>query len=205
MKLTTLTMTLVAAAAAAASAQETRELGAHEHGRGALNIAVEGDIVAMELEVPGFDLVGFEHAAESADDREAVENAVAQLARPADLFSFPEAAACSVTEASVELLGGEHHEDDHAEGAEHADHEEHEAEVEHADHDEHESQAAHSEFHASYQFVCDDIGALTAIDFPYFEVFPNAEELEVQLATNAGASSAEVERDAPKLDLSGLM
>ena len=33
--------------------QEHRELGSHEHGRGTLNIAVEGNKVTMELEVPG--------------------------------------------------------------------------------------------------------------------------------------------------------
>lgn len=195
MKLAVLTMTLTATAVVA-SAQEAREVGAHEHGHGALNIAVDGNRIAMQLEAPGFDIVGFEHAAESTEDRAAIQEAVALLAQPGELFRFPDGAGCSVTEASVELLGGEHHEGDaHAE-------EEHEA---HAEGEDRGGEARHTEFHAAYGISCDDPDALTAIDFPYFEVFPNAEELELQMVTDAGAGAATVERDAPSLDLAGMM
>jgi hypothetical protein len=43
--------------------------------------------------------------------------------------------------------------------------------------------------------------ALTDITFGYFEAFPNALEVDVQLITDSGATSFEVERDAPVLDL----
>jgi len=48
-----------------AFAEETRELGAHEHGVGAMNIAIEAGTVAMELRAPGADIVGFEYQAKS--------------------------------------------------------------------------------------------------------------------------------------------
>jgi len=54
-----------------------RELGAHEHGHSALNVAIEGGSVEMELIAPGADIVGFEHAATSEADKVAVEQAEA--------------------------------------------------------------------------------------------------------------------------------
>lgn len=179
------------AAAAAAAAQEPRGLGAHEHGHGTLNVAFEGDRIVMELEVPGADIIGFEHAAETAEDRTAVEDAVAQLARPADLFAFPEDAGCRVTEASVEIHGEEpaadaDHDDAHAEGGEH-------------------DGATHSEFHAEYMLTCANRESVTAIEFTYFEVFPNAEELEVQMIGDSGATTVTVDRDAPRIGLSRAM
>ena len=60
-------------------AQETRELGAHEHGHSALNIAIEGGQVAMELQAPGADIVGFEYEAISAEDRAKLDAAIAAL------------------------------------------------------------------------------------------------------------------------------
>jgi len=55
----------------------------------------------MELHAPGADIVGFEYSAETAQDRAKVDAAVAMLARPLDLFALPEAAGCSVAQASM--------------------------------------------------------------------------------------------------------
>jgi len=84
-----------------------REAGAHEHGRGTLNIAVEGKRVSMELEVPGADIVGFEHAAKTSQQKAAVEKAKAQLLAPQALFRLPAAAGCAVSAANVEVEGGD--------------------------------------------------------------------------------------------------
>lgn len=150
-------------------------LDAHVHGSGTLTIAVEDGRISMALEAPGADIVGFEHAAASADDRAAVDDAISDLARPLGLFVLPGAAGCSVIAANVELTGEAG--DDHSE---------------------------HTEFHAEYMLECGDIGAVDQIEFAYFTRFPNALELDVQLATDAGASAHEVERDAPVLDLRTL-
>lgn len=179
---------------------ETRELGSHEHGSGNLNIALEGNRVAMELEAPGADIVGFEYTATSDEDRATVDAAIADLARPLELFVFPQAAGCTVVSADVELLSDEHHED-HDEHDEH-DHDDHEGE-EHADHghEHEEAEAQHSEFHVMYEFDCRSPENLETIDFAYFSRFPNALELNVQVVSDRGAESFEVERDAPVLDL----
>ena len=78
---------------APAHAQQ-RQAGAHEHGRGTLNIALEGSRLSMELEAPGADIVGFEHKAKTQKQKAAVEKAKKQLAAPQALFELPAAAGC---------------------------------------------------------------------------------------------------------------
>jgi Protein of unknown function (DUF2796) len=94
-----------------ATAQTRRELGPHEHGSGTLNIAVEGNRVSMELEVPGMDVVGFEHEAKTGKDKATLQSARQKLLAPLSLFKLPESAGCHVTEANVEVESEEHDHD----------------------------------------------------------------------------------------------
>ena len=87
-----ITPLLLAVLASPAMAGETRQLDSHEHGVGELNIAFDGNTVAIEFHAPGADIVGFEYEAESAEDRSLIDAAVARLARPLDLFVLPAAA-----------------------------------------------------------------------------------------------------------------
>ena len=185
-----LTFSAVALIALPALAEDTRQLDAHEHGHGALNIAIEGNQVAIELEAPGFDIVGFEYAAESDEDKALVEAGLATLSDPSKLFILPDSAGCSVTEAKAELHGEEeHHGHDHG----------------HEDHAEDAAEDTHSEFHAEYVMSCADVTRVTRIELAYFSEFENAEELEVQLVTEAGAASLEASPDNAVLDLAGAM
>jgi len=110
----------------------------------------------------------------------------------------------------------DHDHDDHAEdGHDEHDHDDHakKDDDEHAhddhghddhgddDHADHADQAGHTEFHAEYTLNCDNPDALTEITFAYFDSFPNALEVEVQMITASGAQAFEVERDTPVLDL----
>lgn len=158
---------IIALAATPAVAQETRQMEAHEHGSGSLNIAAEGNALAMEFRAPGADIVGFEYAPESEADQAKVAAAVEALEAPLDLFVLPEAAGCSVTEthAALELEGEDAHEDhgDHEDHDDHGhddhDHEAHEEEHtgehdheeghdDHGDHDNHGDHDDHEETHA---------------------------------------------------------
>ena len=193
-----------------AFADETRQLDAHVHGVSQLNIAVEGTQISMELRAPGADIVGFEYAAESAEDLDAVETVLATLADPLGLFGFGEAAGCSVVQADAALEGGEGHDHDHdheekADGHDHAGHDHDHSEGDahdHAEHD-HAEHAGHSEFNANYLLECADPGAASEMTFAFFDAFPNALEVEVQIISDSGAASFEVMRAEPSLDLSG--
>ena len=167
----------------AAAAQERREMGAHQHGHGALNIAIEGPRVSIELRVPGDDIVGFEHAAKTKAQRAAVDKAKEQLAAPLALFSLPRAANCVVKDSNVKIAGG-----GEAKGAKDKG----------TDHD-------HSEFHADYTLECSAPQSLKSIEFPYFRIFKGAEELDVNIITPKGQSKFEVTRRKPRVDLSSLM
>jgi hypothetical protein len=208
MKLLSL-LALVTLVGTPAFAQETRQLDSHEHGVGQLDVAFDGAQIAMELHAPGSDIVGFEYAAESAQDIAMVESALLVLAQPLELFVLPETARCRVIEAHAELEGEEEHDEHEGEDHEHHDDEahegeDHEAHEEDADHDEHGEEAGHTEFHAEYLLNCTNPSALNTISFAYFTAFPNALEVEVQVISEAGAKAFEVERDAPMLDLGDL-
>jgi len=188
------------ALAAPTLAQETREMDAHVHGVSKAEIAIEHGMVEIDLMSPGMDIVGFEYAAEEARDKDAVEAAIRTLLMPENVVTLPEAAGCRLAEVLVHLHSGDHdHEaaDAHAEGDDH-DHAEGE---DHGHEEHHDDGAGHSEFHASYTFACEDEDALTSIAFPFFDRFENAQEIEAQYVTEAGAGQAEIARGAAELSL----
>jgi hypothetical protein len=186
------TLALMAGSIAPTIADEHRQLGAHVHGHGTLDVAIEGNKISLALEAPGADIVGFEHEAASEGDKAALKAAEARLADPLALFRLPVSAGCALDKADVKLEA-EDHDDDH----DHAGHDDH-------DHDGH-VEHHHAEFHADYVLTCKDAGALTGIAFDYFKAFAGAQSLTVNVAAAKGQASYEVSRDRPQLDLKGTM
>jgi hypothetical protein len=184
----------------AAAEEPHRRLGAHEHGRGTLNIAVEGSKMILELETPGMDIVGFEHAAKSRRDLEAVKKAKAQLMAPLSLFKLPAAAGCRVTDASVEVEIGEH---DH--GAEKELNAAEGPEGGKGSEKNEPKSAGHTEFHGQYTIECRSAAAVTTIEFGYFLAFAGAEKLDVNVITAKGQGKFEVARANPRIDLAGMI
>jgi len=170
---------------------EHRELGPHEHGRGTLNIALEGNRVSMELEVPGMDIVGFEHAAKTRNDKTTLETAKQKLSTPLSLFKLPASAGCRVTEAKVGVETGE---------LNHGDKKVRTDTSKSSDDGHH-----HSEFHKQYSLECTSPASITTIEFGYFNAFPGAEKLDVNLITPKGQNKYEVTRANPILSLAGMI
>lgn len=196
-------------------AHETRQLDAHVHGIGQLDIAVEGAEVVMLLTAPAFDIVGFGHAAESDEDKATMEAALAVLADPLALFAPTAAAGCAVEHAKVERVAAS--EDDHDHGHDdahshdahsHDDHGHEEAGHDHDHdhgHDDHAEEAGgeHADFTAEYHLECANPAELTGFETVYFEAFERAKTLEVQIVTDSGSTAAELTADRPRLDLGG--
>lgn len=189
---------------ALADEPERRQLGAHVHGHGSFSLAIDGNKVEMELEAPGADIVGFEHAASTPEQKAAVEAAKKALADAPSLFVVPAAAQCKLLKSDV-ALKAEEHDDDH-------DHDKagHDKAGHNKDgHDDHASNEAshkhHTEFHAEYTFECAAPAALTGIAFHYFKRFAGASSLGVDVVTAKGQSHFDVARDKPDIDLAGLM
>ncbi|GLH45726.1 hypothetical protein RS3R6_32390 [Pseudomonas atacamensis] len=167
---------------------EHGSLGAHEHGVGRLNAALDGQTLELELESPAMNLVGFEHAATSDADKAKVAAARAQLEKPLALFSLPAAAGCKVVSQELEspLFGDKPDADDHDEDE--------------ADKDGHEHHHDHSEIHAHYQFSCATPGELNTLNLTnVFKTFPATQKIQVQLISATGQQGSEVTAKSAEL------
>ena len=162
---------------------EHGSLGAHEHGVGRLNAALDGQTLELELESPAMNLVGFEHVAATDADKAKVAAVRAQLEKPLALFNLPKAAGCVVAAQELESpLFGDKPDADHDED----------------DKDEHHHE--HSEIHAHYQFTCATPGALKTLDLAnIFNTFPATQKIQVQLISAGGQQGVEVTAKAAAL------
>jgi hypothetical protein len=156
---------------------EHASLGTHEHGVARLDAALDGSVLALELQSPAMNLVGFEHAASSAADKAQVAAVRKTLEQPLSLFQLDAAAQCRVTTQTLEspLFGdqpvlAEHDDDDdddHAAGETH--------------------EHAHSEIHAHYQLTCAKPEALRNLSLaPLFKAFPATRVVQLQVIAPSG-------------------
>jgi hypothetical protein len=179
----------------AAAHEPRRQHGAHSHGEGRLSIAIDGTKVALELEAPAHDIVGFEHAPSNAAQRKALADAKARLEKASEVIGFPAAAGCTLASAKVEISGAaggaapdgaKGHAHDKAKAGGKAD-----------------GHGDHSEFHATYAFECATPAALRTLSFPYFKSFKKADRLDVTIIGPGGQSSSKVGRRKPTLEIRG--
>ncbi|MCP4935057.1 MAG: DUF2796 domain-containing protein [bacterium] len=162
-----------------------RQLDAHIHGHGELNMALEGNKLNMELHVPGKDIVGFEHEPNTKEQWAAIGKARSTLAHGLKLFILPKAAQCKQISSTVNYT--------HDEG-EDSKHDEHDKE-----HKETVEGKEHGEFKGNYVLKCAAPEKLTSIQFDFFAQFPGSKELVVTLITEKSQKQYEVERDQPSL------
>lgn len=189
---------VIASVHGAAAGSAHRQLGAHEHGSGTLNVAVEGDRVSLELAAPGADIVGFEHAPQTDQQKAEHSKAGEKLKAGLTLFRLTPQAGCELVEYEI----------DHVSEAHVADIESATAASDHAhDHDEHEDAGHdhdHAEFLVSYSIRCETPAELRGIAFDYFNEFKNAQRLQVNVVTAKGQSAFTATRDAPMVSFGDL-
>ena len=159
---------------------------AHEHGVALMTLVVENDTLTMDFISPAINIVGFEYAPKTDEEKALVDQALIDLGNVDNLVAFSNGASCSMVTSNIasELSEADGHDEEHHEGEdEHHEGEEehHEGEEEHHDedgeehhegeeseeHDEHgheEEESVHSEFHASYTFTCNNVNRLAEID-----------------------------------------
>nr|WP_102363557.1 DUF2796 domain-containing protein [Vibrio cyclitrophicus]PMF42841.1 hypothetical protein BCV14_20980 [Vibrio cyclitrophicus] len=182
--------------------EEFRSHEAHVHGKVEVNIAQDGQELLVEVTAPGADVVGFEHAPKTAEQKALFEQAIAQLNKPEELFGFNNTSCTLKFKSVTNTLEGDHddHEghdhaehahDDH-EGHDHAehDHDDHEghdhAEHDHDDHEGHDhSEGGHGEFTAEYHYQCSDIANLNTVNTQWFSKFSNTKSMTVNLLTDS--------------------
>ena len=157
---------------------EHASLGAHEHGAGSLDVALDGQTLELDLDGPSMNLVGFEHLATTDADKAKVAAAQAQLVNPLVLFNLHKAEECSVEaqdlqsplfeaapEEAAGVAKGEHH---------------------------------HSDIEAHYAFTCSKPEALKTLDLStFFKTFPGTHKIKVQLIGASGQQGVEATPQAP--------
>lgn len=133
--------------------------GAHAHGEGTLSAVIERGVVAVEITLPGADVVGFEHEAKAEDDIKSVRQALDKLADIPKVLTLSAPAGCTAqsTMAETSLLreGAAGSPTDRSKGAE-----------------------AHGGFTALYELKCEKPDLLTAISVHLFELFPSLHEVD---------------------------
>ncbi|MGL6465148.1 DUF2796 domain-containing protein [Aeromonas hydrophila] len=163
--------------------------GAHEHGHGHLNLVLDGNQLMIELQAPAADLVGFEHAAKSDEEKAQYAKAMAQLKQPDALFRFDPAAGCKLTQQELQAAKEEHdHDHDHDHQKSDGKHDEHQ-------HDD----AGHADMGAMYTYTCTTPAKLTGLEATLFSIYPSLEKLSVQGILPSGQTAAELTPSANKL------
>lgn len=88
-----------------------KNIKSHEHGVGILNLSQDENILLMEFEVPGSDIVGFEYKAKTEEDIKKVEDAVNILSDYRNILLPSSSAECELEDSSVKVMNeGDHSE-----------------------------------------------------------------------------------------------
>lgn len=161
-------------------AQAQQNLDAHEHGSALMTLAVDQKKFKIDFVAPGADIVGFEHPATSHTDKEKIEDALKKLNDLSNLLEIGTRAECEMIVVSAKL-------EEEGDSDNHTDHE-----------------ASHSEFHASYEFECENPGEFAINKVNYFDEFKNSVKLKLQFASSKGPKSFDLDRKNSTVDLDDM-
>lgn len=155
-------------------------LGAHVHGLSEIMMAIEGEILNIQLISPAVNLVGFEHRASNKKETAIVNNAKALLSNTALLFSFS-GGDCSLINTNVDVLA-----------LIRLDENEHEPKVNKKVHEDHSGQQASHENHtqvvANYRYHCEEESTLSAVNVLVFDQFSGVHKIRAMWVTDTKQS-----------------
>lgn len=206
----------------AAVAEIERQHAPHVHGLTSGNLSMDNGDLRLELEIPGMNLIGFEHAPRNEEQQAALDAALAFL-RAAEWVQTDPRGNCEVASINAHTHGfgadghyhGDHdhghqhdhhhhdehshsHDTDHAHAHDHADH--HENAHEHS-HDHHHHDHDHSEFHVVIGMECADPQRLAWVDLRLFADFPGNERMDIDVLTETVATQARLTPGNERIDL----
>lgn len=130
---------------------------AHVHGAATLTLMQENSSVEIKLKSPAVNIVGFEHSAKSAKERELLAQAEHILNAPETLFSFTDA-SCKAEHIDLDTASLQKQKHDH--------------------HHRH-----HSEIEAHYRFTCKHGDKLKSVATHLFSYFPSVEKIDAYWVT----------------------
>lgn len=174
---------------AVTGAEKEPRYSAHEHGVAQMNLAKLSKEVQIELIIPAFNLLGFEHEPNSKDQETMVDRTRKILNKPSELFIF-EDSTCAVEHVSVTSpFEGDH------DNSQHKEHEKHEKEHKHESDEKSakSSDDSHSEYVLEYHFDCEFSTAPLNVDTTaLFVSFPNFSKIRVQWLSENKQGSTEL-------------
>lgn len=145
-----------------------REHGAHEHGTAQLTLAWSGNQIAIDLETPAYNIVGFEYAPATEAEQSLLDESLAALRAGNLLTILAPSANCSLVSATVET------------------------ELEEADEEVHDEadKESHTDIDVSYNIECQNPDKIEALDASQlFSNFPNLQQLQAQWVSDTQQSA----------------
>lgn len=183
-----------------------RSHDAHVHGTWELFAALDESLLSVTIKGPLIDIVGFERAPETEDERSAIREIQGRLAAPELMLSLDERANCVLSDPVKIVLPesftresgdaqGDHAHETHKENGHH-DHDAHEGEEHHAEHDVHTN-----DIEVSYSFDCKSPARLGAISMTGFDAFPAIENVDAVFLGDAKQTAQRLRRGTQILKL----
>ena len=166
----------------------TRSADSHSHGGAVLSVAADNNAIVMELETPLYNLLGFEYAPKTPEEKTRVSEVEARLARPENLMSFNAKAGCTYDKPVHKIMLFEEHAD-------------HEHEDDHGSDHEEDHGSDHKDVILEYGLKCKAMSKLKKIEVSLFEEFPFFKELELVYLGPSQQMSVELSSSRPNADL----
>lgn len=142
----------------------------HVHGQAKMTVVLDHHRLILTAVIPAHDLVGFEHMAQSADEKSRVDSAVKQL-KQTHLWLHLKSGECKLKSSHVSnpLLeaddaSGAHVHDDESEN--------------------HEHHTSHGDFEVSVEMECKQFEDIEVLDVMLHHLFQNIQVIEVQWIVN---------------------
>ncbi len=172
---------LIACAALAFAAQGPAALAqsghaAHVHGVVQAHVAVQGNKLSVQFDMPLDNLLGFEHRPRTEAQRQAAQAVLQQLKAPATWLKPDAAAQCRLSSSEVDAQAMEPAKPGTKE-------------------------QGHADLEASYEFTCDAPAQLKTLDIALMDSFKRIQRIDVQVAGAKGQSKQTLRRPAQRVRL----
>lgn len=168
---------LASASQAQQPAAEFKQEAKHVHGAVTLNLAIEGNSLAVELEAPAINVVGFEREPRTEAERASAAAAAAWLSSGSALLGVPKAAGCRRDSAQLQAptwsTSGKDADHDH-------------------DHDhahDHEAGEDHADYRASARYTCRNPEALAWVEVWGLRKLLEVSSMTINIVTPTGQKS----------------
>jgi hypothetical protein len=162
------------------------------HGQVTLNLALENDLLSVEMEAPAINVVGFERAPRDAAEEKVVRDAAAWLGAGRALLGVPAAAGCRRVDATVDApkwsdskgkdAGKHDHDHDH-------------------DHEHGDEEHAHADYLATASYKCSNPAALAWIEVWALRQLRDVTEVTVNVVTPEVQKSVRTRRADERIAL----